>query len=187
MMLSGSFIMAFFFVFACTTWQEVSSFVVIPSFPARTASAGGVRLHSSSATTPPPSSDPKSIESTIPDAAATAAAAFTDFMAKAHDEKIAALARVEAKYREQIAALQTRVEELEGSAKRRTPTSGNSFAFPATNKELAEKIEAYRTFLSDYVVKAQSEKARAVTFAEDQLRAKYEERIADLNTNKSIQ
>ncbi len=116
-----------------------------------------------------------------------AAAAMTNFMAKAHEEKIAAMARVETKYKEQIATLQARVEELEGMAKRTTQTSGNSFAFPATNKELTEKMEAYRTFLSDYIVKSQIEKAKAVKTAEDNLTAKYEAIIEDLKAKKPIE
>ena len=108
------------------------------------------------------------------------AAAITEFMARAHEEKIAAIGRVEAKYREQVAELQQQVSELETQASKTTPTSGNSFAFPATNKELTSKVEAYRTFISDYIIKAQQEKQNAVKDAEEKLKAKYEAIIADL-------
>lgn len=97
------------------------------------------------------------------------------------------MARVEAKYKDEIATLQARVEELEDLAKRTTQTSGNSFAFPATNKELTEKIQAYRTFLSDYIVKAQTEKAKAVKTAEDTLKAKYEAIIEEMKANTPMQ
>ena len=108
------------------------------------------------------------------------AAAITEFMARAHEEKIAAIGRVEAKYREQVAELQEKVAELETQASKTTPTSGNSFAFPATNKDLTNKVEAYRTFISDYIVKAQQEKYNAVKTAEEKLKTKYEAIIADL-------
>merc|ERR1719232_1046964 len=95
-------------------------------------------------------------------------------MAKAHEEKIAAMARIEAKYREQINELHEKIAKLEVVAKKTTPTSGNSFAFPATNKDLTEKVQAYQIFISDYIVKAQEEKSKAVTEAEKKLSAKYE-------------
>ena len=43
----------------------------------------------------------------------------------------------------------------------------NSFAFPATNKDLTEKAQAYQIFISDYIVKAQEEKSKAVKAAEN--------------------
>jgi phage shock protein A len=101
-------------------------------------------------------------------------------MAKAHEEKIAALGRVEAKYKDQVAALQTKIAELEVQAAKTTPTSGNSFAFPATNKHLTEKVEAYRTFISHYIIKAQEEKAKAVNAAEEKVTSKYEAIIEKL-------
>ena len=106
--------------------------------------------------------------------AGNAAAALTDFMAKAHEEKISAMARIEAKYREQINELNERIAQLEVVAKKTTPTSGNSFAFPATNKDLTEKVQAYQIFISDYIVKAQEEKSKAVKAAENKMSAKYE-------------
>jgi hypothetical protein len=110
------------------------------------------------------------------------ASAITEFMAKAHEEKIAAMGRVEAKYREQVAELQKKVVALETAlaSQTTTPTSGNSFAFPATNKDLTSKVKAYRAFIADYIVKAQEEKYKAVKTAEEKLKAKYEAIIADL-------
>jgi len=106
--------------------------------------------------------------------AADNAAALTDFMAKAHEEKIKAMARVEDKYKGQITELEEKIAELEVLAKQTTPTSGNSFAFPATNKDLTDKVEAYRTFISDYIVNAQEQKASAVKAAESKVTAKFE-------------
>ena len=112
------------------------------------------------------------------------AAAITDFMAKAHEEKIAAMARVEDKYRGQITELEDKIAELEALAKQTTPTSGNSFAFPATNKEMTDKVQAYRTFISDYIVKSQEEKSNAVKTAEATMSAKYEAIIDGLKAKE---
>jgi hypothetical protein len=103
-------------------------------------------------------------------------------MAKAHEEKVKAMARVEDKYRGQITELEDKIAELEVLSKQTTPTSGNSFAFPATNKDLTDKVQSYRTFISDYIVKAQDEKATAVKAAEAKLTAKYEAIIDGLKS-----
>jgi hypothetical protein len=78
------------------------------------------------------------------------AAALTDFMAKAHEEKITAMGRIEAKYKQKIAEMEEKMAEMELLASQTTPNPGipNSFAFPATNKSLSEKVAAYRKFVS---------------------------------------
>lgn len=108
------------------------------------------------------------------------AAALTEFMARAHEEKVAAMARVEAQYKDKIAELQARVDELEGPSTGSEKTSSNSFAFPATNRALAEKVTEYQTFISNYIVKAQAEKQKAVHDAEEKMTQKYESIIASL-------
>ena len=99
-------------------------------------------------------------------------------MAKAHEEKVRALARVEAQYKDRIAALEARVQELEGPHLGQLATSTNSYAFPATNRMLAEKVKAYQVFLSDYLVKASAEKQNAIRATEARVTAKYEAIIA---------
>jgi hypothetical protein len=108
-----------------------------------------------------------------PDAVDTAAA-LTDFMAKAHEEKIRAMERVEAKYKDRVAGLEAKVAELEGPNTGSEATSTNSYAFPATNKLMTEKVRAYRKFISDYIVKSSVEKQKAVKDAEAKVTAKYE-------------
>ena len=111
------------------------------------------------------------------------AAALTEFMARAHEEKVAAMARVEAQYKDKIAELQAKVDELEGPSTGSEKTSSNSFAFPATNRALAEKVTDYQTFISNYIVKAQAEKQKAVQDAEAKLTQKYESIIASLGSD----
>lgn len=116
------------------------------------------------------------------------AAALTNFMAKAHEEKIRAMQTVEEKYQAEISDLKAQVAAYEAasgqhglqhtaSADTTTPES-NSFAFPATNKALAEKVSAHRQFLSDYMVNSQIEKVRAVHEAVEKTKAYYEDIIA---------
>ena len=106
-----------------------------------------------------------------------AAASLTEYMARAHEEKIRAMASVEKKYKDQIDQLQARIDELEASPVGRDgeQTSVNSYAFPATNKALTEQVRAYQTFLQDYFIKTQAEKLKAVQAAEAKIIAKYEE------------
>ena len=105
-----------------------------------------------------------------------AAASLTEYMARAHEEKIRAMASVEKKYKDQIEQLEARIAELEASPVGRDgeQTSSNSYAFPATNKALAEQVRAYQTFLQDYFIKTQAEKLKAVQAAEAKITAKYE-------------
>ena len=103
------------------------------------------------------------------------AAALTEFMAKAHEEKIRAMERVENKYKAKVAELEAKVAELEGpNTALSDPSSSNSYAFPATNKLLTEKVLAYQSFISDYIVKASLEKQKAVEAAVAKTEAKYE-------------
>ena len=108
------------------------------------------------------------------------ASAMTEFMARAHEEKLRALDRAEAKYQDRIAELEAQVEELQGPNTGSEATSSNSYAFPATNKLLSEKVAAYRELLSNYFVKSQDEKMKAVQDAEQKQAAKYEAIIAEL-------
>ena len=113
-------------------------------------------------------------------ATAEEASAITDFMAKAHEEKINAMARVEAKYKNEIAELKAKVEELEGPSTTSGQISANSYAFPATNKNLTEKVRAYQEFISKYIINAQEQKQKAVKEAEAKIAAKYENIIAQM-------
>lgn len=105
------------------------------------------------------------------------AQALTDYLAKAHEEKIRAMADVEAKYKQEIEDLKAKLEQYQQQQQTSNPpvatasdNSYNTFAFPATNKELGEKVRAYRAFLSDYLIKAQTEKFKAVAAAEEKSR-----------------
>lgn len=105
------------------------------------------------------------------------AQALTDFMAKAHEEKLRAVTEVEQKYRAEIDELKEKLELYEADATKSTAgvaASKNSYEFPATNKGLSDKVRAYHKFISEYIVNAQIEKVKAVQAAERKLKEKYE-------------
>uniref|UniRef100_A0A7S1YSW1 Uncharacterized protein n=1 Tax=Trieres chinensis TaxID=1514140 RepID=A0A7S1YSW1_TRICV len=113
------------------------------------------------------------------------AQALTDYMAKAHEEKIRAVAAAEAKSKDRIKELEIEVADLkEQLASQSIPTEGahrdGSYEFPATNKALAEKVRSYQAFVKDYVVKAQMQKMEAVAAAERKVRAECEEKMRRL-------
>ena len=110
------------------------------------------------------------------------ASALTAYMAKAHEEKVAAMARVKAQYKDEIEALKAQVAVLQGptTAAPSSSSNNNSFAFPATNRGLAEKVVSYQRFISKYIVKTQAEKQKAVKEAEQATAAKYEAKIESL-------
>jgi len=60
-----------------------------------------------------------------------------------------------------------------------------SYEFPATNKALAEKVGAYQTFISEYIVQAQIDKARAVAEAEKKTKEHYEALIQNLKLEQA--
>ena len=109
------------------------------------------------------------------------AQALTDYMAKSHEEKIKALAAVEKKYKDRIAELEHKVQQLEGKTPLQTGT--NSVEMPATNKSLTKMVGEYKTLLSNYLVNAQKEKVQAVATAEQKLKNHYETMIAQLKSN----
>lgn len=115
------------------------------------------------------------------------AKALTDFMAKSHEEKLKAMAGVEAKYQDRIQELEEKVKQLEARSPVQSPSSTNAYEMPATNKDLSVRVEQYRTFLSDYLVNAQKEKVQAVATAEAKLRSKYEVVIAELREQSKQQ
>mmetsp|Transcript_23196 Transcript_23196/g.55004 ORF Transcript_23196/g.55004 Transcript_23196/m.55004 type:complete len:204 (+) Transcript_23196:91-702(+) len=117
------------------------------------------------------------------DAEVEAASALTEFMAKAHEEKIAAMKRIEDQSKTKIDELESEIAILKQTIQTlNTPKTGNSFVFPASNKDLTMKVDAYRKFISEYIVKSQQDKFNAVKIAENILKAKYETIIEEMKT-----
>lgn len=106
------------------------------------------------------------------------ARALSEYMAKAHEDKLRAVAQCEKKYQAEIAELKEKLVQLEQNKLAAIPgNEPGSFAFPVTNKATTEKIDSYRKFIAKYIVSAQEDKRRAVTEAETKLRDYYEEKL----------
>jgi hypothetical protein len=117
------------------------------------------------------------------------AAALTAYMANAHGEKLRAIADVETKYKAEVAELKLKLKEYEAekdSATGAIKTSANSYEFPSSNKDLTNKVATYHKFISDYIVKAQIERVKAVTAAEQAIKTKYEAIIESMRQEPSV-
>lgn len=107
------------------------------------------------------------------------AAALTDYMAKAHTEKLRAVADATVASNARIEELEAELESLKAQLEAKgdatstpvvadasvaaTSSSGiTSVDLPFTNKAMGQKLDAYRTFTAKYLVKAQQDKYTAV-------------------------
>jgi hypothetical protein len=116
------------------------------------------------------------------------ARALSDYMAKAHEDKLKAVAQCEKKYQLEIAELKAKIAQLEQNKFVAISSEDDSFLFPVTNKAMTEKIAAYRSFITKYIVNAQEDKRRAVAEAEKKVRDYYEEKLRqkELDANAKV-
>jgi len=112
-------------------------------------------------------------------------------MAKAHEEKIRAVAAADEKNKKKISELESEVAELKERLEdaRKNPSAirseSGAYEMPATNKELTKKLEAYHRFTSEYVTRSLVEKHEAVRAAEKKMTEKYEAILAELRSETS--
>lgn len=104
------------------------------------------------------------------------AQALTNYMAKAHEAKIEALKDLESKKNAEIKALKENLAGSSGGIVQSTPESSAS-ASGESAEDLAKKLLSYQKFMSDYIVKAQEDKARAVAEAQAAITKKYEDKL----------
>lgn len=102
------------------------------------------------------------------------AKAFTDYMAKSHVEKLKALKELEDKKNSEIEALKKEVKELKGGD---VVLASQAPVVAGSVEELSAKLLAYQNFMSEYIVKAQEEKYKAVKAAEAAISKKYEDKL----------
>jgi hypothetical protein len=172
-------------------FQPCDAFVISPKGASTTSSSN--KIHSvlpffATAATPEDSASSAPSTSQLP-TPEESASALTDYMAKAHGEKLRAIADVEKKYKAEVAELTLKLKEHEQekeSATGAVKTSANSFEFPSTNKDLTEKVGNYQKFITDYIVKAQIERVKAVSTAEQALKTKYEAIIEEMKKEPSV-
>lgn len=108
----------------------------------------------------------------------------TDYMAKAHEEKIKAIKEVEEAKNKVIEALKDEVEELKSIPKESAvvmasppPSTANVDLSELTIEELRAKLLAYQQFMATYIVEAHEQKRKAVEAAEVATAAKYEGKL----------
>jgi len=111
----------------------------------------------------------------------------TDYMAKAHEDKLRAVAEAETKSKDKIQELQAEVAHLMSLLEEATAAGSQIqqkepglYEMPLTNKAASELIGSYQKFIADYVVKASVHRFEAVKSAEAKVVAEYEEKIATL-------
>jgi hypothetical protein len=117
------------------------------------------------------------------------ALALSEYLAKAHEEKLRAIQDVEKKKAAEIEALQREVDELK--ARQQSGTGGaiamasSSSAYAGADDlmslpkdALVSKVIQYQRFMERYIVEAQEQKIRAIKAAEDSLRSKLESQLA---------
>jgi len=111
----------------------------------------------------------------------------TDYMAKAHTEKLRAVKEVETKKNAEIKTLKSEVTELKtelATVPRESavvvssgPPSTGADLSKLTTEELRAKLVQYQEFMAKYIVQAQQQKMKAVRAAELATAAKYEAKI----------
>lgn len=108
----------------------------------------------------------------------------TNYMAKAHEEKLRAVKDVETKKNTEIQFLKDEVTDLKKGVPRESsvvvsssvPSAGADLS-KLTIDELRAKLVQYQEFMANYIVKAQQDKMRAVQAAQLATAAKYEAKI----------
>lgn len=101
------------------------------------------------------------------------AAALSEYLAKAHEEKLRAVKEVETAKAAEIQALKNELEAIQNqssSAMTSTATITSSDLESLSKEQLINKIYQYQTFMQDYIVKAQEQKYWAVKTAVEEVK-----------------
>eukprot|EP00594_Rhizosolenia_setigera_P013275 CAMPEP_0178962836 /NCGR_PEP_ID=MMETSP0789-20121207/14621_1 /TAXON_ID=3005 /ORGANISM="Rhizosolenia setigera, Strain CCMP 1694" /LENGTH=345 /DNA_ID=CAMNT_0020647101 /DNA_START=18 /DNA_END=1055 /DNA_ORIENTATION=+ len=110
------------------------------------------------------------------------AKALSDYMAKAHEEKLRAVKEAEAKRDAEVQALKKELDELKATR----GTSSIEFSGPAAAPSSSDDaLEAYRKFMAEYIVKAAEQRYQAVKEAEAKITQKYEQKLLLLGSGSA--
>jgi len=118
-----------------------------------------------------------------PDALSLTPDDLTDYMAKAHEEKLRAVKAVEETKNVEIQTLKGEVKALKEAIPKEsavvvsTPPSTGMDLSKMSKEELQAKLVAYQKFMAEYIVKAQQQKLQAVQAAELATATRYEAKI----------
>jgi len=109
------------------------------------------------------------------------AKALSDYMAKAHEDKLRAIKEVETKKSDEINALKEELAALKAakdeSAAIVAPAPAAPLAVTGSVEELTQKLDSYQKFMAKYIVEAQDQKLQAVKAAEAAMAQKYEQKL----------
>jgi len=120
------------------------------------------------------------------------AKALTEYMAKSHAEKLKAIKIVEDKSKAEIDDLKAQIKELKAAAASLPANAvvgdsgeGSGTSSLSVEEDLAEKLAAYQTFISKYIVSSQEEKMKAVQAAQESTTSKFETKLNTLRLEPS--
>jgi len=120
------------------------------------------------------------------------AKALTEYMAKSHAEKLKAIKIVEDKSKAEIDDLKAQIEQLKAAAASPPANAvagdtgeGSGTSSLSVEEDLAEKLAAYQTFISKYIVSSQEEKMKAVQAAQESTTSKFEIKLNTLRLEPS--
>lgn len=102
--------------------------------------------------------------------------AFTAYMTKSHEEKLKAVKVAEDNKNAEIKALKQQLEGIKNGIVPSTAATSDA-SLSQSLDEISSKLTAYQNFMSEYIVKAQEEKRKAVIAAEKAIATKYEGRL----------
>lgn len=107
------------------------------------------------------------------------AKAFTDYMAKSHEEKLKALKDLEDKKNVEIETLKEEMASMKSGSGGGELVQAQPPApiVDGSIEDLSSKLLAYQNFMAEYIVKAQEDKSRAVKEAEASVAKKYEDKL----------
>jgi len=97
--------------------------------------------------------------------------AFTSYMTKSHEEKLKAIKVAEDKKNAEIKALKKQLAEMKTGI---ISTATEIESSEGSVEEISAKLSAYQKFMSEYIVKAQEEKFKAIKAAEEAISKKYD-------------
>jgi hypothetical protein len=118
------------------------------------------------------------------------ALALSEYLAKAHEEKLRAIHDVERKKAFEIQELKSEIEELKAGRERPEASGAITMSTPSAvngdnddlmnlpKEMLVNKVLQYQAFMEKYIVAAQEQKIKAVKAAEDSVTKKLTEQLA---------
>mmetsp|Transcript_21093 Transcript_21093/g.58674 ORF Transcript_21093/g.58674 Transcript_21093/m.58674 type:complete len:290 (-) Transcript_21093:32-901(-) len=110
-----------------------------------------------------------------------------EYLVRAHEDKLRAVAEVEQTKNAEISALRSEVSDLKEKVGALSTTAGSAAPPAVSTDEVATKLLAYQQFMAKYIVEAHQQKVEAVRVAELRITQKYEEQMKLLKPEASAE